>query len=393
MPNGEISLIVEYVDYGNHESLPLRQIRCLDQRFSLFPRQALQCSLAGIDLTPLCYCSGDGILDNELCPQVLTWIKSIIFEKPVDLIVYHCLKGNQVEVDICVPLQALLSSESLSALPSSISTDSVVTYTRKKTCTNFSLLSMMQSFGLAIPVRTHKHSLSKNVLNQEVENSEPSVGSDEQVCLSLSSPYPLPDFHHTKQSPDDSFQGPKALPPMFIQVEQSGKFAVYVCNVMSPWNFYIRPAQESCVRQMTDICNTVPNYFSKGYIKPSEEPERRVGDLCCVQSPQDDKWYRGFIINVTEDQGVKRYQVLHIDYGDLHWYTANQLNLFPEDFCHYPAQAVHCSLYIHPREKKQMNIVNENADNNLWNVKTTERFRQLTDGSDQVLMAYIKDQG
>lgn len=392
MPNDDLSLIVEYMDYGNHESLPLHRIRVLDQRFSWFPRQALQCSLAGVDLTPLCYGSGDRLLDTELCPQVLTWIKSIIFEKPVDLIVYHWLKGNQVEVDICVPLQALLSSESLSALPSSISADSVVTYTKKKTCANFSLLSMMQSFGLAIPVRPDEHSLSKNILNQEVENSEPSVHSDEQDCLSLSSPCPLSDTCHTKQSSDDSFQRPEALPPMLIQVEQSGKFAAHVCNVMSPGNFYVRPVQESCVRQMNDICNTVPNYFSKGYVKPSEVPDR-VGDLCCVQSPQDDEWYRGFIINVAEDQGVKQCQVLHIDYGDLHWYTTSQLNPFPKDFCRYPAQAVHCSLYnVYPHEKKQMNIMSEDADN-LWNIETTERFRQLTGGAHQVLVAYVKAQG
>ena len=379
------------MDYGNHESLPLHRIRVLDRRFSLFPRQALQCSLAGIDLTPLCHRSGDDFRDSEWCPQVLMWIKSLIFEKPVDLIVYRWLEGNQVEVDVCVPLQALLSSESLSALPSSISADSIVTYTRNKTCASFSLLSMMQSFGLAVPLGTDDHSLTKKLLNQKLKDSEPSVDADEQVCLSMSTPDPLSDNCSTKQSPDNSFQGPEALPPMLIQVEESGEFTVCVCSVITPGNFYVYPLQESCVRQMNDICNTMPNYFSEGCVQPSQMSEQRVGELCCVQSPQDGVWCRGFIINVAEEQGVKKYQVLHIDYGDLQWYITSQLKAFPEDLCQYPAQAVHCSLCnVHPCEKKQINIVSEDGDN-LWCMETIERFRQLTDRSH--LVAYVKAQG
>ena len=379
------------MDYGNHESLPLHRIRVLDRRFSLLPRQALQCSLAGIDLTPLCHRSGDDFCDNEWCPQVLMWIKSLIFEKPVDLIVYCWLEGNQVEVDVCVPLQALLSSESLSALPSSISADSIMTYTRNKTCADFSLLSMMQSFGLAVPLGTDDHSLTKKLLNRKLKGSEPSVDADEQVCLSMTSPDPLSDNCSTKQSHNNNFQGPEALPPMLIQVEESGEFTVCVCSVITPGNFYVYPLQESCVRQMNDICNTMPNYFGEGCVQPSQMSEQHVGELCCVQSPQDGVWCRGFIINVTEEQGIKKYQVLHIDYGDLQWYVASQLKAFPEDLCQYPAQAVHCSLCnVHPCEKKQMNVVSEDGDN-LWCMETIERFRQLTDRSH--LVAYVKAQG
>lgn len=390
MPYGGLSLVVEYVDYGNRESLPLHEIRVLDQRFSLFPRQALRCSLAGVDLTKLCYSSGDVVCDSERDLQVLTWIKSHIFEKPVDLIVYHWLEGNQVEVDVCVPLQALLSSESMSTLPSSISADSIVTYTRNKTCASISLLSMMQSFGLAVPSDTDDRSLTKKILNEELKNSDPGVDPGEQVCLSVSTPS---DSYGAKQSPDSSFQGPEALSPMVIQVDKSGELAVYVSHVISPGSFYVHPVQESCVRQMNDVCNTVPNYFSKGGVEPSQMSEQRVSELCCVQSPQDGDWYRGFIIKVNEEQGVKMCQVLHIDYGDMQWYVASQLRSLPEDLCQYPAQAVHCSLSdVYPCEKKQRNIASEDADN-LWSMETIERFRRLTDGSHQVLVAYIKAQG
>ena len=391
MPDGNLSLVVEYVDYGNHESLPLHQIRVLDQRFSLFPRQALQCTLAGIELTPLCCSSGDGFHNSEWCLQVLAWIKSLIFEKPVDLIVYRFLEGNQVEVDVCVPLQAILSSESLSALPSSISADRVVTYTRNKTCSNFSLLSMMQSFKLAVPLGTADHSLTKN---QQLKDCEPTLGAGEQVGLPTSASDPPSDNCSAKNSassPDGSVQRPEALPPMLIQVEESGEFTVCVSHVITPGNFYVYPIQESCVRQMNDICNTMSNYFGEGCVQSTQTHKQPVGELCCVQSPQDGEWCRGTITNVVEKEGVKKYQVLHIDFGDLQWYMANQLKPVPEYLYQYPAQAIHCSLRdVCPCGKKQINVVSEDTDN-LWNREAIERFKQLTDRPH--LVAYVKVQG
>lgn len=384
---GDLSIMVEYVDYGNHESLPLNRIRVLDQRFSLFPRQALLCSLAGVDLTLLCCGSGDS---SEWCLQVLTWIKSLIFEKPVDLIVYRWLKRNQVEVDVCVPLQALLSSQALSALPSTISADSIVTYTRNKTRASFSLLSVMQSFGLTVPLGTVDDSLTKKLLNQDLNDSEPSVDSGEQICLSLSTPDPLSDKCITKQPPDKGSHGPEALPPMLIQVEESGELTVYVSSVINPGNFYVNPCHESCVQQMNDICNSMRNHFSEGYVQPSQISEDCVGELCCVQSPQDDEWCRGFITDVTKEQGIKKYLVLYIDYGDLQWYVASQLKPFPEDLCQYPAQAVHCSLYdVYPHEEKG----GSDDSDHLWSMETIEKFKQLTDSLPHRLVAYVKAQG
>lgn len=388
MPDGNFSLFVEYVDYGNHESLPLHRIRVLDQRFSSFPRQALQCNLTGIELTSLCYSSGDGFHNSEWCPQVLTWIKNLIFEKPVDLIVYRFLERNQVEVDVCVPIQAILSSESLSALPSSISADSVVTCTRNKTCSNFSLLSVMQSFKLAVPLGTADHSLTKN---QQLKDSELTCGADEQIGLPMITSDSLSDKCSIKKSVfsrDTNLQGLEALPPLSIQVEESGEFTVCVCHVVTPGNFYVYPLQESCVRQMNDVCNMIPNYFSESCVQSAQTCEQHVGELCCVQSPLDGEWYRGVITNVVEKEGVKKCEVLHIDYGDLQLYIASQLKPFPDDLYQYPAQVVHCSLCdVHPREKK---VVSKDADNS-WNREAIDRFNQLTNRSH--LVAYVKTQG
>ena len=138
------------MDYGNHESLPLHRIRALNNKFSVFPRQAMLCTLAGIEWTLRC-CSAENLSPVvEWSPEVLQWLHALIAEKPIDLIVYHWMERNRVEVDVCVPLEAVLSTESLANLPTCLPVDDIMAYTREQNCSNFSLLSIMQSFGLAV---------------------------------------------------------------------------------------------------------------------------------------------------------------------------------------------------------------------------------------------------
>ena len=392
-----LSLTVEYVDYGNQECLPVHRIRLLDRRFSLFPRQALLCTLAGIELTPLCCSSNDGFSNTEWSPQILMWIKTLIAEKPVDLIVYRWLEGNRVEVDVCVPLTVVLSSESLSTLPSCITANSIVTYTRHKTCSSFSLLSMMQSFGLAIPLGSANQSLTENSMIQQFNDCEPITVIDEQVCLSISPPDPVLDEYNDVKSqsgslsPVNRIQRPETLQPLSVELEKSGELTVYVCHIISPGNFYVYPLQEPCPRQMDDICNVLHNYFSEDCVQSALLSEQPVGELCCVQSYQDGVWCRGFITDIAEEQGVKKCLVHHIDYGDLQWYGANQLKPFPDELHQYPAQTVHCSLFdVHPCGNKQTDMESEDA-NNLWRSKTVEKFKQLADR--RRLVAYIKAEG
>lgn len=177
--DGTLLITVEYIDYGNHESLPLHRIRALNNHFSVFPRQAMLCTLAGVEWTSLC-CSAENFSPvMEWSPEVLQWLHVLIAEKPIDLIVYNWLEKNRVEVDVCVPLEAILSAESLGSVPTFIPVDDIVTYTREQNCSNFSLLSVMQSFGLAVsPVSGDQNS------NESSKNLAGDKDLQKQLCAS-----------------------------------------------------------------------------------------------------------------------------------------------------------------------------------------------------------------
>ena len=149
--DGSLLLKVEYVDYGNDEILPLNRIRLLEDHFSTFPRQAMSCVLPGVEVASLCMhndntCSPENIISR----QVFRWLHSLIAERPMTLIVLNWLGENRVEVDVYVQVDAAVSSESLSFLPASIPPQKFVDYVDSMKQSSFSLLSVMQMFGLAV---------------------------------------------------------------------------------------------------------------------------------------------------------------------------------------------------------------------------------------------------
>lgn len=151
-------LNVEYVDYGNDETLPIDRICLLEDRFSTLPRQAMFCVLPGVDMAPDCV-SDDGAASPETeGQQVLRWLHSLIAEKPVNLIVLKWLEKNRVEVDVYVQIETALSSQSLATLPLSIPVDKFMLYAKSMNCSSLSLLLVMQTFGLAVSGRDGQQS-------------------------------------------------------------------------------------------------------------------------------------------------------------------------------------------------------------------------------------------
>ena len=377
---------MEYVDYGNHESLPLERIRALDSQFSAFPRQAMVCKLAGIEFAPVCLGAQDHCADKEWSLQVLRWLHTLIAEKPIDIIVYHWSERNRVEVDVCVPLEAILSDEAFATLPTFIPVDNVRTYTREKSCSRLSLLSIMQSFGLVttplsgdeIPGESFQHLAKGDYLTKQFcEPLSPSshalnLASDE----SCSSGVIRERGGHAL--PNNSALLSGTLPPLLICLEDSGKFTAAVSYVIDPWNFYVRPIQEF---NAGDDHNSLPDYISKCCSQPVNFGEYFIGGLCCVQSVQVGEWYRGIVTDVNEGEGVIQCQVHHLDRGNSQWYMANQVKVLPDELHQYPAQAVHCVLSnVHPH-----------ANDDAWKKDTVAQFKRLT--KDTHFAAFIKSEG
>ena len=395
--DGTLSFRVKYVDYGNYEELSLDCIRVLDERFSTLPRQAMLCTLAGIELTQLCWSISDCSTEIEWSPQILQWLHNLIAEKPVDLTIYHFLEENRVEVDVFVPPEAIHSSESLATLPTCIPANNITSTCKKEmNGSKISLLSTMRSLGLAVLPVNSDHTF-KTVTN-----------SSSNHWFAKCEPFPTVKKESVSHecnvnggdknqdgilSTINSFLEPNTLPPLLIHLDKSGEFTVIVCHIVNPESFYVYPLQESIASQFNTLCSSLHDDFSEDCIQPTHFPEYLVGDLCCVWSAQDGDWFRGIIMDVNEDHGVSKYLVHHFDHGDSIWYLSSEIKVLPEDFHCYPAQAVHCALFdVHAPGNKQLeasSIHYENdTDSEGWKKKTVERFKQLTDRPH--LVAYIK---
>ena len=136
---------VNYVDYGNHEQLPLSSLRPLEVRFCHLPCQGLICSLS--DVYPVIR-EGRSVPQSTWPPEYCNWFVKLLLGKSVKLTILHCSRWNNLAVDISLPSDVLLSAESLSNFPVPIeSVANLSSY--RHLVTPVSLASFMVSTGIA----------------------------------------------------------------------------------------------------------------------------------------------------------------------------------------------------------------------------------------------------
>ena len=136
---------VNYVDYGNHEQLPLTSLRPLEVCFCHLPCQGLTCSLA--DIHPVMR-EGRSVPQGTWPPEFCNWFVKLLLGKSVKLTILHCGKWNNLSVDINLPSDVLLSAESLANFPVPIeSVANLSSY--RHLVTPISLTTFMASTGIA----------------------------------------------------------------------------------------------------------------------------------------------------------------------------------------------------------------------------------------------------
>ena len=135
---------MNYVDYGNHEQLPLTSLLPLEVHFCHLPCQGLTCSLANIH--PVM--EGRSVPQETWPPEFCNWFVKLLLGKSVKLTILHCGKWNNLAVDINLPSDVLLSAESLANFP--VPVESVANLSSyRHLVTPISLTSFMASTGIA----------------------------------------------------------------------------------------------------------------------------------------------------------------------------------------------------------------------------------------------------
>lgn len=354
---------VDYVDYGNSEKLPLDRVRPLAQQFCGVPCQALTCSVAGIE--PMCVCNNTNVMQNKWSSDVCNWLSKLILGRSVKIVVLRSKQDNEVSVDVYLPADSLLGTESFANFP--MPAQSLAKFSRLKSAQSLiSLASFMSSVGLAKLVMKH------DVLPKEVHKG--------YCCTHLELPLsPKEGVQDNERVHSESVTSPienaicskeQVLHSLRVELDSSGEFTLLISCIVNPSKFFVHPIQENIASDMVELSNSLnQHYLNPNNDMPLSEDYAHSGTFCCVYADNDQQWYRGIITDVRGNSASKECLVFSIDYGDSSWVPLSSLQVLKEEFFSFPPLCICCSLFGA-----------SSATLTEWEEDCMQYFRKLTEG-------------
>ncbi|XP_073498701.1 tudor domain-containing protein 5 isoform X2 [Phyllobates terribilis] len=160
-------------------------------------------------------------------------------------------------------------------------------------------------------------------------------------------PLDMPVSVSKNEIPPDAVRKQKlhSLPPM----KRDFTIGVYVENVASPSNFYIRCSSKHIAQKLDDMMLEMRfcysnEYVSTRYVVPDEHVV--VGEIYALSVDNDVWWYRVIVHAVISSEEV---QVFYPDFGTLVTVKRCLLRFLKACYMRLPAQAVPCTLpYLKP---------------------------------------------
>lgn len=126
-----------------------------------------------------------------------------------------------------------------------------------------------------------------------------------------------------------------------FSIKPGFEFSVRCSNISSPSDFWCQPLDK--VPALDKMMDDMQHYYSL-YTVPLQP-----GESCCVaKSPQDGKWYRGFVVGKHKGHS----SVMLVDFGPVIQVKQNHLQAIIPDYTYLEGQAFRCSLsnLIEPAE-------------------------------------------
>lgn len=187
----------------------------------------------------------------------------------------------------------------------------------------------------------NNYELISTVAKSEISPVVHLDGENKKVTIS-SKDNQLEDDYTAQLSPQRSNE----LIPLFVRLNEKSEISVLVSHVVSANEFYVHPIQEDVAYGISSLSQSLTSHCSD-----QEKLEQLTIDLnclnftgllCCVQSPDDKKWYRGVIVSSLVCSETCSVQLL--DFGDILTVPIRSLYRLETRFCCYPLLAVRCSL-------------------------------------------------
>uniref|UniRef100_A0A452I9J9 Tudor domain-containing protein 5 n=1 Tax=Gopherus agassizii TaxID=38772 RepID=A0A452I9J9_9SAUR len=134
-------------------------------------------------------------------------------------------------------------------------------------------------------------------------------------------------------------------------LDSSSLVGVFVENIISPNQFYIRICSKETSEMLEDMMIEMRRCYSNKNVSDRyvmTEGLVQPGHLCCVRISEDKWWYRVIIHRVLSEQEV---EVFFPDFGNLRTVQKSCLRLLKCCYSKLPAQAIPCSLaWVKPIE-------------------------------------------
>ncbi|XP_033632805.1 uncharacterized protein LOC117294486 isoform X2 [Asterias rubens] len=278
--SGEKNLYVDFIDYGNSDSVSLDECRPLEERFTSLPNQAIQCKLSGVKPT------GGTDWQDDMTGAFKEWLATA----PTVNINIQDKQDKYLVVEVFSP------------------------GAKEPEC---SFNQMLQTIGFAADDNDDK---KESVTNQAAAGASGDSASANQTAMM------------------DQPSASAATKQLSVAAIPDIKFDGFVTSVSSPLDFYLQVfSRENMVafEALTNLLNTRYSLQDPVPFNP------RVGDYCAVKST-DDAWYRARILEKVAPEPA--FKVLFVDYGVEEVTQLDRITLLEDRFYDTPMFAVHCGL-------------------------------------------------
>lgn len=273
---------VNYVDYGNEETLPLSELQPLHSQFRILPSQAIQCCLANV----LPFSLSTAVWSNHICD----WFSSLLLGTTIEVSICES-SLNQVSLEIILPREQLMKS-------------------------------------ILLNVTRHNDCLDKH-------STVPLSLFMNSICLST----------RPCDMIERAISHISALPPLVIRFNASREFTCLMSSVADKMHFYVHPVQEDLAHTMNLINDVLSNHYTHELNRIHFSPESiKYGNVCCIHSAELNHWCRGVITSIKTDLsgGPLTCSVFLLDYGVSEWVESSDVFILVKPLCEYPSQVVCC---------------------------------------------------
>ncbi|XP_073250935.1 tudor domain-containing protein 7-like [Porites lutea] len=326
---------VIYVDFGNHETLPVSRLRMLRKEHAELPMMSVLCALEGVTPPNGEKWSAASIARfRELCTSETLKMKAVKAEgnhlyvqlrdaSGCDVIATMKKEGHAKGDTDDSATSSSSSSSKISSLSTSSSTDSFLTVS--SSASSLSSLSSSQA-GLTPS-------------SESGSNEIKSKGSEDKKGTTR------PFLRHRFLSRDEEVQ----KIPERVQVPEDENFLdVFVCNIHSTDNICVNLSGEEYSEKLTALEQSMLCHYEE----PSSEEMPKIvpGCIFAIYSKEihsEGLWYRVKVLKVKGDTA----HIEYLDYGDTGHVPTSNLRSIPSRFLELPFQALTISLSGLPKTK------------------------------------------